>query len=209
MLNYFATYGKIYSDYANVRLPWNDLHAYSAKLASAPDGQANAIAEVAAPIPLSRAKLYAYRAAVVPHHIMRLPDAMFGTGLNQQSRPVNITNGCEAVAHISECIRSPLDSGLMGTALGLTLLLQAGKGAIVGALLGAVVCASPKSIDICAATGAVLSVALVTAPALWFAGMNGIMRAGTSLAKFAVVGAFYGAGYAVGALLDRLLTVQA
>lgn len=214
-----ANLGSIYANYANASLPWNRLHAYSAKLATAPDALAHAPAaviggavatEVVAPARQSRASLYAYRAAVVPHHIMRLPDVMFGTGVNHQETPVSITTGNEAAAHIAGCIRSPLDSGLVGLAQGLTLLKFVANGAFFGALVGAAVCAKPETIETCAAVGAVLAATLFwLPPALCVSLTNGAFRAGTSLAKFAVVGVFYGVGYAVGTLVDRLAMADA
>lgn len=206
----FAACGKLYSTYANAKLPWNELHAYSRKLATAPTSRVGVYgavaANVAAPSQQSRAKLYAYRAAVMPHHIMRLPDALFGTGVHKQGSPVSITTGNEAVAHISECIRSPCDSGLVGLAQGLLLLKSVCIGAFFGALVGAAVCVGPETIDTCAATGSVLAAVMVwLSPALSLSVMNGVVRAGTSLTKFVVVGAFYGAGYAVGAFVETLV----
>lgn len=208
----FSTLGHLYSNYANASLPWNKLHAYSAKLATAPQKPGHVLAPaagtpaapMAASAQSSRAKVYAYRAAVVPHHIMRLPDVVFGTGVHLQGHPIKIMNGNDAVAHVSECLRSPFDSGLIGLAQGLSFLKAVANGAFFGALFGAIVCASPKTIDTCAATGALLSAALLwLTPALVLSAANGALRAVTSLTKFAVVGAFYGAGYAVGSIVDQ------
>lgn len=79
--------------------------------------------------------MYGYRMAVVPHHIMQIPDAFFGTGLNRQGH-VTIANENDARKHLQDCVHSPLDSGLVGFFLGQWLLRNLSEGAFSAPSLG-------------------------------------------------------------------------